>query len=323
MGVSTFSGLVDTCMQRADNLRPLANWSTPGEDGLFFKNAINLAHGRICSMASWEWLRASTELHVVPVITGTCNVTNGSTAVANIDADLETTTGDMPVSPYAGGYILLDAAGEADIHRISTVADPGDSLVLQEAYQGTNEVGTDFTAFPDALVLPADFGRPLNATEYVTSATKMQAVSPEQFFRSREYDRARYNIWNSAVAAAPAIYTLWSTRTESADKRHILLIAPFTATEQHITIHYYKQATVMSAAADVPLVPHQFNSVLVDFAVAQWHLKKLDLNKYAFYTKRFYETYRRLLSRTDRTSDNAAIQTSRGSDREFYQGAGA
>lgn len=300
--------LVNLALRRAGDETQVTTLASATDHALFLTRALDYTHKRICGMASWDWLRAATEIQLYPVLGGTATITGTAlSSLSSTDGTLSYDGAADPVSPYIGAWVQT-SSGSGENYRITAVG--SNSACTLNDYYGSNGSGQTVTIAQDGFDLPSDFDRPLNADSFVTAPWAMEWRTPEDFLRARALYTGRRT--GLIVQGKPQSYTLWGINTASAEanKRMRLFVDPFPDVGETVVIHYFKKpSTDLTSDSAYPLIPEKDHDVLIAGTLYRFFRDRLvDLNRAGAQKAAFVDGIRRMLGQSERTSDRPTMQ---------------
>lgn len=206
---------------------------------------INAAYKDVCGMRLWKWRQAITQvITIAPYTTGTAAVTLGS-------ADVPITTG-VPTSAMVGRKFRANA-NLYDIDSIDVVA-PNNKIVLAWVFNEASSATSAYTIFPDGYALPADFG--------VQDFVKQEGYGPLTY-KTKKYMEELLS--SRIVFGQPEYYSIWGGK---------IYFYPIPSSIIQYEFHYWKSIADL-ALADTPLIPTNYQNVLLELGVA-WERERND-----------------------------------------------
>lgn len=236
------------------------------------ESAINEVYREICSMRTmnWRWLHKSKNYYTAAGYnTGTITVTNGSTAITGTGTEFTSSMADMKLVFPDFPEINIIASVEGD-----------EALTLSAAYQGDDDDGS-FLIYQNELDLPADFRRPLKV--------KLNGLPLDQL-DLRKY-REKQESWSTA---RPSGYTIDGTK---------LILDPIPDAKYLVEVFYYAKATDLSADPDEPLIPSEFQHILIYGGYVRLCEKDGDIEFNQVYQNRYQEILADLIADNEQDSD--------------------
>lgn len=281
--------MVNKCLLRGRGRGSTVAALSPGtEDSRWTLRELNRAIGEIAAAYPWRWTKAETEIALRPVQTGTVTLTNRSTGFtvtpmsltqADTSAFMVITLADATIDVVVIGVVTNAISGTL---KSAWVGDTGDYTcsILQSAY-----------------ALPSDFARPINQNSYVTASWRMREVGPLELMQ-------RIVSSGFTLYGQPTYYSRWG-----GGSTYMLQVWPFPADAATISVRYFKTPTYLTADADIPCLPAEFEGCLISRVLAHYFRdREPDSLKRGIHENQWRTAVLRAISRQRSDDENTSIR---------------
>ena len=206
---------------------------------------VNAAYRDVCGIRLWKWRQAITQvITIASYTTGTAAVTLGS-------ADVPITTG-VPTAAMVGRKFRANS-NLYDIASIDVTA-PNNKIVLTWVFNEASNATSAYVIFPDGYSLPANFG--------VQDFVKQEGYQPLTYKTKKFMEEL---LSSRIVFGQPEYYSIWGGK---------IYFYPIPSSIIQYEFHYWKSITAL-ALADTPLIPDNYQNVLLELGVA-WERERND-----------------------------------------------
>lgn len=214
---------------------------------------INTRYRYICGLRSWVWLLKDSTLQTsIEITTGTVTATLASTTITFTNA---------PAVSVAGWFIQFSDSD--DWYEIASHTAAVATATLANAYIQTTSSTLTYTLRKVYYTLPTDLGKILDLRQ---SRNKQKLT----YIPIRKMDRL---VPDRTRTGQPEYYTISGVDSSGLYR---LEFYPVANVKMNVQLRYYRVAAEMSGDSDVPLIPLQFQDILVWDVLATYGYNWLD-----------------------------------------------
>lgn len=275
---NTFSDLLNICINRAN----IAGTAQP-KDLQFLKDAANQYYMDICCERNWNWRKFDRSFNFSPPISiGTVSVENGSRVATFSDIELN--------SSYLNR--TLNVTGSPELYRIIGVDTADGAAYLDCVFVGEDNSAANFNLFQYEFALPPD----CDTLSQVYVDNSLVTGGEVDYTNVLEFNR-KLALW-PMLAGPPNIYTrdgsipfnatavpldvqilnydfLGGDDFQTTSKIRLFPIWP----DKEYVIHLnYSMLVQPLSDNEVPIIPFDDRSVLINFTLSEWWAKQGNLN---------------------------------------------
>ena len=231
--------------------------SPAASSDLVIAELVNRVYHEVEILREWWWLEKETRIRLFPAYsTGPVANTAGSTTVTG------TTTTWVTSGILPGDYFKL--IGKQEYYEIQTVAS-NTSLVLTSSIVDANTTATYQIVRP-RYSFPTKYRR----VRTITRPRDAIILAP---LSSDELEDRRQRRGSLIYVQDPSHYTAFGV--DEAGNR-ILWFDPCPKTAQDVLVKYIRKADDLVEDSDIPLIPSEYQEILVDGVLRQYYKHQLD-----------------------------------------------
>lgn len=265
------------------------------------KEILNTRYRQICNRKKWKFLRTDRSLFLpIKYTTGTISFPAGSRIVTGVGTGWSTT---------ANRFSWFLANGSNISYRVVSVTSPTQLILTSANVENSFAAGTQYTLYTAELPLFPD----LEEIDDVRIDGRVWQVKPKgpgvinmlrqqrptmtgrPLFYSRE---GKLNYSGPVLGQNLLGYDFLGTTPQQG----ISFFPAIPDQNYNITIYYKLRVTAMVAPTDVPLIPIEYRSVLLYYALSDWYASN-DNQMAAYYQRLGDSEFKEMMSKYVDTDD--------------------